>query len=687
MLPEARGSVGDELAALAAIHGASGDESRVIEFIRERIPGELRTGANGSLVATFGEGSPRILVIAGVDEPGLLVSGIHERGYLWLRPMAEGPIGGGPAQYFRGQHVHISTRSGSLIPGVVAAPSVHFASIRGARRNEADGTLLVDIGASSARQAAAAGVAVLDRVTLEKESRYLAGGWLAAPWVSSRAGAALLLTLGQTLEQHRFAGTVTLAFVTQQYPHNAGLGRVLGSVPADHVVLIAPNGGTSSEIAPAAGSDPSATSHFADLAREVGVRLERKYSHALDFGPFGRVPWQSDQQLLVLHPAVRNAGTPAETVSTAELEGLARFLRRAVGLPDADDPQEGVRIASRTEHISNQRLMRQGLEDLIKTLVELPGISGKEGRVRDRIRELLPSALAPASRVDDAGNLVVRLGRGGEASAAFIAHMDEIGFSLQEPRPGGSVGVTSRGGGSRDLFAWQPASIHGPSGTLPAVMKRDSVELGGISGEEVRAMGVTAESFATVPKRYRKLLGDRISARSLDDRLGCAVLVEAARRLAGKARRATGAVDLVFSVEEEVGLNGARHYAGTARPARVYPIDTFVTSDSPFGPQGLAPAALGAGAVLRAVDESGTTPLAEVERVRRIASERGIRLQVGVTAGGNDGSVFASLETANIPIGFPLRYAHTPVETADLRDAEAAADLVEALALEELRGR
>ena len=321
MLPEARGSVGDELAALAAIHGASGDESRVIEFIRERIPGELRTGANGSLVATFGEGSPRILVIAGIDEPGLLVSGIHERGYLWLRPMAEGPIGGGPARYFRGQHVHVSTRSGSLIPGVVAAPSVHFASIRGARRNEADGALLVDIGASSARQAAAAGVAVLDRVTLEKESRYLAGGWLATPWVSSRAGAALLLTLGQTLEQHRFAGTVTLAFVTQQYPHNAGLGRVLGSVPADHVVLIAPNGGTRSEIAPATGSDPSATAAFADLAREVGVRLERKYAHALDFGPFGRVPWQSDQQLLVLRPAVRNAGTPAETVSTAELEG------------------------------------------------------------------------------------------------------------------------------------------------------------------------------------------------------------------------------------------------------------------------------------------------------------------------------------------------------------------------------
>ncbi|MCY4535406.1 MAG: hypothetical protein OXB91_08585, partial [Bryobacterales bacterium] len=110
-------------------------------------------------------------------------------------------------------------------------------------------------------------------------------------------------------------------------------------------------------------------------------------------------------------------------------------------------------------------------------------------------------------------------------------------------------------------------------------------------------------------------------------------------------------------------------------------------SDSPLESQRIAFARLGEGAVLRAVDESGMTPTAEIARVTSLARQRKIPLQVGVTAGGNDGSVFRSLETVNVPIGFPLRYAHAAVETADLSDAEAVVDLVEALALEALRMR
>ena len=210
------------------------------------------------------------------------------------------------------------------------------------------------------------------------------------------------------------------------------------------------------------------------------------------------------------------------------------------------------------------------------------------------------------------------------------------------------------------------------------------LDFGALSRERVESMGVRDGDSATVPKRYRKLLGSRVSGRSLDDRLGCAVLIEAMRRIARKARRARRSVDFVFSVEEEIGMHGARHYMQGVRPSRVYPIDTFVTAESPFGPEKLAPALLGGGAVLRAIDQSGMTPLSEVERVLAIAKRARIPVQMGVTAGGNDGSVFRFFETVNVPIGFPLRYAHSPVETADLRDAESVADLVEALALEEL---
>ena len=112
-----------------------------------------------------------------------------------------------------------------------------------------------------------------------------------------------------------------------------------------------------------------------------------------------------------------------------------------------------------------------------------------------------------------------------------------------------------------------------------------------------------------------------------------------------------------------------------------------MTSDSPLESKRLAYARLGAGAVLRAFDESGLTPTAEIARVAALARRHKIPLQLGITAGGNDGSVFRSLETVNLPIGFPLRYAHSAVETADLRDAESVIDLVEVLALEALGTR
>ncbi len=685
--------LGDSLSDLARLDGAPGDEVRLIQYIRNRVGGVHRTGGNGSLVTTFGSGSPRTLLVAGVDEPGYAVSGVHEEGYLHIRPLADSPLATSLENYFLGQHVRVSTRTGTILRGVVSAPSVHFASGSRFRSPNAPNALFVDIGARDRLEVAAAGVAVLDRVTLHKESTFLVDGWLSAPWISSRAGAAILLSLARSLERAPFSGSVALAFVTQQYSHNAGFSRVLPSVDADQVVLLAPNGGSRSSISAVSGGDSDLVAEVSELAKRTALRLDRDPPQTLSFGPFGtRRPWKAGQRIAVLKPATRNRATPAEAVRPEELDRLSHLLGLLVGL-DRRDPEPMPPSSVASEPIAPQlRAAERGgtLEGSLRHLVETPGVSGDESRVRELLAKLLPEANPPSYsiRKDDKGNLIARLGNGAKPSAAFMAHMDEIGFEVRLITSRGLVSVDSRGGGTPSLLAWQPVAVHGSYGTRSALMTRaGNLDFGGSTSDETRSTGVQEGDSVTVPKRYRKLLGSRVSARSLDDRLGCAVLLQAIRRLVRRARSAPGAIEFVFTVEEETGLTGARHFARSATPARVYPVDTFVTSDSPVESPDFAYAALGAGPVLRALDESGMTPRSAIARVTALAKRHGIPLQSGATAGGNDGSVFRSLNTVNIPIGFPLRYAHSPVETADLRDAEAAVDLIELLALEELRKR
>jgi len=674
-----------DLFELAGLDAASGDESRIIELIASRVGGTHRVGRNGTLVAQFGQGEPRTLLIAGVDEPGYAVSAIQPDGYLRLQPLADVPFGVGLARYFLGQHVRISTASGQVLPGVVAAPSVHFGSRGRFQRTEAD-DLFVDIGASSASQARAAGVNILDRVTLDKRVTPIGDQWIAAPWISSRSGAAVLLELARHLTAAELTGTVAVAFVTQQYPHNAGLARLLGSIEFERVVLLRPNGGAASGIAALRGQPDALVREIADLARAAGVEIERRPPHGLAFGPFGDGgPWRDDRAYAVMWPPAQNSATPSAAVRRGDLSELVSLLCRLVGLRFTPRKEQALPAPARDAGIASPS---RSLADTIERLVLVPGVSGKEEGVRELLESLVPPYARRGMRVDDGGNLIVKLGSGEQPDATFIAHMDEIGFSISSVSNSGSVALLPKGGGDLRLFAWQPSMVHGSQGSVNAVMTGErSLEIGQSTREAVAEQGVSEGDTATVFKRFRRLLGDRISARALDDRLGCATLLEALSRLEGPTRRARGAVDFVFSVGEEIGRLGAQHYAKTVSPARVYAIDTFVTSDSPLESQRIAFARLGEGAVLRAVDESGMTPTAEIARVTSLARQRKIPLQVGVTAGGNDGSVFRSLETVNVPIGFPLRYAHAAVETADLSDAEAVVDLVEALALEALRMR
>ncbi len=333
----------------------------------------------------------------------------------------------------------------------------------------------------------------------------------------------------------------------------------------------------------------------------------------------------------------------------------------------------------------------QEAQDVLRQLVETYGVSGHEAEVRSLVIRLLPAWAGPT--VDSAGNVIVRFGHGAPL-VVFVAHLDEIGFEVTAVRDDGRLDLTARGGFYPSLFEGEPALVRTAAGVVRGVFAvRDSTgaaphrtppalraDVGARTRAAAEALGIRVGDAVTMPKAYVALAGTRATARSFDDRAGCAAQILALRHLDPRDLRREAV--FIFSVREETGLEGARYAArilAPERPARVHAVDTFVSSATPLDPQGFANTPIGLGPVARAVDNSSVTPPALVDSLRALARERHIPLQVGTTNGGNDGSVFTRWAVPNVPIGWPGLASHSPAEVLDLRDLVSLSDLIQAI--------
>ena len=341
-------------------------------------------------------------------------------------------------------------------------------------------------------------------------------------------------------------------------------------------------------------------------------------------------------------------------------------------------------------HLSAQDTSRiSEAQSVLAQLVESYGVSGSEAPVRATVQRLLPGWAK--TETDTAGNIWVRLGQG-DGPVVIVAHMDEIGFRVDTINADGTLGLRTRGGFILSLFEAKPALIHTDRADIPGIfLPRDSgltrrtppplrVSVGATTRAGAESLGVKVGQTITMPKQYVRLAGTRATGRSFDDRMGCAALILALRSLDRAKLRHP--VVFLFSTREEIGLEGAGAAArqlGTST-RRVHAIDTFVSADSPLELQNFAVAKLGAGAVARALDNSSITPPAYVDSLANIARARGIALQIGTTNGGNDGSTFTEFGVVDVPMGWPLRYSHSPAEVVDLKDLVSLADLVRAVA-------
>jgi putative aminopeptidase FrvX len=714
----------DLVARLVSIPGVAGYEEAVREEIAARLPSwvEAETDSLGNLVTTIGSGAPHTVLVAPLDERGYVISDITDEGYLRLYrgTGAEYPLFD---QYHYGQPMMIQAASGDRVAAVSATVSTHLAGDGPAAdraRIRGIDDLWIDLGADSRAQVEALGVRDLDPVGLRDRAVALANGRVAGPQAQGRAAAAALQALLAGLEgPDAVQGTVTLAWVTQSTFRDLGLRHLAQRLQPDRAFLF-----TTASLRPPRDSDAGQSltdqatggsgllghgplvvagdAAVADAASAAGVAVQElpvaQVGRSFNLGALG---WEDVEHHLIAMP-VRYAQTPVEMVDSADVAAATALLLAAVGAPQ--DPRELItasqvkpRPASElVDAVAGAQPIVDGSFIALQQLIETYGVAGREEEVRDLILGMLPGWAE--SDVDAEGNITISAGTG-DRHLLFIAHQDEIGYEVTGIDADGRLRLRMRGGGIDGLYEAHPALIHTSAGALPAILTPRpgygeaeefsprtlraslAVDLGTGSAEETEALGVAVGDVVTVVKRFQPLAGSRATARSVDDRVGCAAMILALQRIDPEAlqdRRVTFA----FSIEEETGLVGASTIAARSEFDVVFSVDTFVSSASPVDWQRRARVPLGSGPVLKVMDGNHVTPRSAVDRLLEVAGPHAIPVSLSITGGGTDAGAFVTYGSVPVPIGWPSRYSHSPVELMDQVDLDQLVDLILALSYE-----
>lgn len=702
----------------------SGYESPVAEIICDDIASFHPVTDNlGDVIVTVGNGAPRRLIVTPIDEPGFVVSGITDDGYLRLQRLPQSGLPSIFNELYSAQPVKVGVADGKWIDGVVAGLSIHLQPGRANPPKSSDiDNMYVDIGASSAAEARKVGVDILSPVAIDRRLEDLGGSEMAGASAGDRFGAAALVELLHEIDPANVKGTLTIAFAAQQWVGARGLGRVLRTTRPDEVIYVGrlvpggtvpgmkgvhraprrePGSGVLLGLAQTNDELSGLPSKLKDLAGANNVPVVTDYSAGLlpsSYLPLPELP----EKWAHLAIATSWSDTPAETIDAKDMAALEELLQLYVQGKVAL-PQEAIagRHASQDNH--EQISTVPVTTELLNRLTTTYGASNHERPVREMIMSLLPKWAKP--EIDDAGNLILHLGTAPDAvktpKILVIAHMDEIGFEVKSISNDGRLEADLLGGMILSFYQGHPALVHTSTRDLEAIVElpkgwdeasfewpNDSenpirVDVGARSPEEAAKLGVKIGDSITIPKNYRPLLGTRANARSFDDRVGDTALISAVWALGAPLKGRD--VTFVWSTGEELGLVGAASLAKRLaveghEPDYVFAVDTLVSSDSPLESKRFGDAQIGKGFAIRAVDGSNIAPAPLVDRLVRLARVNRIAVQLGVTGGGNDGSAFVPYGAVDVPLGWPLRYSHSPAEVIDTRDADALARIVAVIA-------
>ncbi|MFE8702746.1 M42 family metallopeptidase [Cytobacillus sp. FJAT-54145] len=341
--------------------------------------------------------------------------------------------------------------------------------------------------------------------------------------------------------------------------------------------------------------------------------------------------------------------------------------------------------------------------ELLKTLTNLHGPCGYEHSVTYFLRDYLADKVDEVN-VDPIGNVIARKkGTKPGPTVILTAHMDEIGFIVKKVEENGLIRFEKLGGHDDRILLAQPVKISGSNGVVqgvigtmsahyvkfddPSKVRKHSqmyIDVGALSKNEVLEMGInigTPITWGTEFQVFGPVNRPRVRAKALDDRAGCAVLVQVLEEL--QEISFAGEIIFLFTVQEEVGLRGAKTAAEHMQADAAIAIDTTAVSDTPEETMDQT-LGLGRGTGIKVMDFSLIVHRTMKDQLIQLAEQQEIPYQLEVFPGiGTDGGA-VTFANKGIPTGvlsIPSRYAHSPVEVIDMGDIEATKELVKAFIL------
>jgi len=332
---------------------------------------------------------------------------------------------------------------------------------------------------------------------------------------------------------------------------------------------------------------------------------------------------------------------------------------------------------------------------LLDKLLRTAGPSGYEAPAAAVWREVASFAALSA---DGIGSSVARLGEA-DPLLAVVGHIDEIGLVVRHIDEKGFIWFGTIGGWDPQILVGQRVEVQAKDGPVTGVvgrkpmhlldaearkkvveMKAMHIDIGATNREEA-AEAVRVGDPVVIEGEPRRLAGSRMVSRSMDNRLGAYVALEALRRCHERGSL-SASFAAIAAVQEEIGLFGARTSAFSVRPDLAVVVDVTHATDAPgIEERELGSHDLGSGPVIY----RGATLSPQVfELLVETAEANEIAHTVGAT-GSSTGTDADAVQFARsgVPTGLvaiPLRYMHSPVEMVDLADLEATVELIAAFA-------